>query len=196
MTTSDDLTALLTPRPLEDWHEDLGPQLWWTFPLSEAPYVGSPLDSGQTVEIVVRYYRQGKVYEKLHRHHVGEWPGYHTHFTPIPHIIEPPAAEVEEEPIPIAQAFIAPDGPAAFQVSLVDALHPTWDGLKLSQRQRCSRAVMHVRMYDQLSRKDIMSMGQVSAAQASNDIKEIQQRCPGLMHYDTTRKRYVLTSRK
>lgn len=45
-------------RPEEDWHEDMGPQLWWFFPVEEAPYVGSPLDE--------------------------DWPGYHTHFTPIP----------------------------------------------------------------------------------------------------------------
>jgi len=31
-------------RPLEDWHEDDGDVLWWTLPICEPPYVGSPLD--------------------------------------------------------------------------------------------------------------------------------------------------------
>lgn len=228
MNTSTDLIALLTPRPIEEWHEDLGPQLWWTFPLREAPYLGSPLDCGQTVEVVVRYYKRGAVYEKTHRHMVGEWPGYHTHFTPIPHIT-PPAAEAEEEPDPIAQAFTAPIEPTSsalsprgrgaiavaeglLDISLQrmprimpedllpctesDANHPVWNGLKLSQRQRCARAVMHLRMYNALNRKDIMSVGEVSWPQASIDFKEIQKRCPGLMHYDVRKKHYVLTSRK
>lgn len=46
------------PRPLEDWGEDYGDVLWWKFPIEEPPYVGSPLDE--------------------------HWPGYHTHWTPIP----------------------------------------------------------------------------------------------------------------
>ena len=45
------------PRPLADWHDDLGCVLWWILPVEEPPYVGSPIDD--------------------------DWPGYHTHFTPI-----------------------------------------------------------------------------------------------------------------
>lgn len=30
--------------PSREWHEDYGPVLWWTFPIQEPPYVGSPLD--------------------------------------------------------------------------------------------------------------------------------------------------------
>lgn len=44
-------------RPLEEWHDDCGPVLWWAFPIEEAPWAGSPGDS--------------------------DWPGYHTHWTPI-----------------------------------------------------------------------------------------------------------------
>lgn len=44
-------------EPLDEWHEDIGAVLWWTFPIEEPPYCGSPLDS--------------------------EWPGYHTHWTQI-----------------------------------------------------------------------------------------------------------------
>lgn len=47
----------MAPRPLSEWHEDLGEALWWRFPIEEAPYSGSPLDTN--------------------------WPGYHTHWTPI-----------------------------------------------------------------------------------------------------------------
>lgn len=35
---------LRTPRPLDEWHEDNGPALWWTLPVSEPPYAGTPLD--------------------------------------------------------------------------------------------------------------------------------------------------------
>lgn len=34
-----------TPRPIKDWHEDLGPCLWWSFPIEEPPYCGTPLDN-------------------------------------------------------------------------------------------------------------------------------------------------------
>lgn len=40
---------------LKDWHEDDGAVLWWTMPVEEPPYVGTPLDD--------------------------DWPGYHTHWT-------------------------------------------------------------------------------------------------------------------
>jgi hypothetical protein len=45
-------------RAERHWHEDMGDVLWWRFPIDEAPYVGSPIAS--------------------------DWPGYHTHFTPLP----------------------------------------------------------------------------------------------------------------
>lgn len=44
-------------RPIDQWHEDIGDVLWWSFPIEESPYCGSPLDS--------------------------DWPDYHTHWTPI-----------------------------------------------------------------------------------------------------------------
>lgn len=44
-------------RPLDEWHEETGSVLWWTFPVNEPPYVGSPLSTN--------------------------WPGYHTHWTSI-----------------------------------------------------------------------------------------------------------------
>ncbi len=29
-------------RPEAEWHEDIGPVLWWRFPIEEAPWVGEP----------------------------------------------------------------------------------------------------------------------------------------------------------
>ena len=40
-----------------EWHENVGPALWWVFPVVEPPYVGTPLDV--------------------------DWPGYHTHWTSL-----------------------------------------------------------------------------------------------------------------
>jgi hypothetical protein len=77
------------PRPLSEWNEDMGPKLWWIFPLTEHPYAGSPLDCGHTVETTSRFNRADKdgnleLIEKTQVFQVGGWPGYHTHFTDIP----------------------------------------------------------------------------------------------------------------
>lgn len=45
------------PPGINQYREEYGPVLWWVFPINEPPYVGTPNDS--------------------------EWPGYHTHWTPI-----------------------------------------------------------------------------------------------------------------
>lgn len=49
-------------RPLDDWHEDCGYVVWWTWGdgewLGEPSYIGSPL--------------------------CDDWPGYHTHWSPHP----------------------------------------------------------------------------------------------------------------
>lgn len=54
MTTHEEATY---PRPIDEWHEDFGSVLWWTFPICEPPYCGSP--------------------------NADDWPDYHTHWTPI-----------------------------------------------------------------------------------------------------------------
>lgn len=64
-------------RPESEWYEELGDCLWWKFPVEEAPYVGSPLDVGFTVEM----HGPGGL---IARGNVGGWPGYHTHFTRLP----------------------------------------------------------------------------------------------------------------
>lgn len=60
-------------RPLEEWHEDYGFAVWWTWRegewLGEPSYIGSPLCS--------------------------DWPGYHTHWTPHPDFPKPPASEAD-----------------------------------------------------------------------------------------------------
>ena len=51
------LYDVLYARPLSEWHEAFGDVLWWTWPIEEPPYCGSPLCT--------------------------DWPGYHTHWTRI-----------------------------------------------------------------------------------------------------------------
>lgn len=89
MTPNPEGSVAETARPESEWHEDMGDVMWWCFPVEEAPYVGSPLDTGLTVTAVLHdQFGQpiGQVQGK-----VGGWPGYHTHFTPLPTIpVEPP----------------------------------------------------------------------------------------------------------
>lgn len=81
-----DLARLTTPRPISEYHEEMGDVLWWRFPIEEPPYLGSPSHCGFTVETV---FRQNFEKDVVHRHQVGGWPGYHTHFSPIPEVCEP-----------------------------------------------------------------------------------------------------------
>ncbi len=32
-------------RDIAEWHDDMGPKLWWRFPVVEPPYCGTPGDS-------------------------------------------------------------------------------------------------------------------------------------------------------
>lgn len=68
-------------RPLSEWHDDMGPVLWWSFPIEEEPYVGTPNDLGRSAEIEFRISCEEP---KLFKFDVGGWPGYHTHWTPLP----------------------------------------------------------------------------------------------------------------
>jgi hypothetical protein len=52
-------------RHLIEWGETAGDVLWWRFPVEEPPYVGSPL--------------------------CDDWPGYHTHWTPLPPVPREPS---------------------------------------------------------------------------------------------------------
>jgi len=82
-----------TPRPLDEWHEDLGDVLWWKFPITEPPYVGTPNDLGHGVEVSARTHAA----DKLMRLNVGGWPGYHTHWTRIPIPREPAISQPMED---------------------------------------------------------------------------------------------------
>lgn len=75
-------------RPLSEWTEDDGDVLWWRFPVTEAPYVGSPRCLGHTVEAWTQDSPEPRV---AARFMVGGWPGYHTHWTPLPPIPAEPA---------------------------------------------------------------------------------------------------------
>lgn len=69
-----------TARTLDEWTEEDGDVLWWFFPMTEAPYVGSPLHCGRSYEVEMSIFDQtvkGVVT-------LGGWPGYHTHWTPLP----------------------------------------------------------------------------------------------------------------
>ena len=83
-------------RPIEEYHEDMGPVLWWKFPIEEPPYVGTPNDLGFTVEadilICLRTHADPAGVDGVTtiRRDIGGWPGYHTHFTMIEVPIPPP----------------------------------------------------------------------------------------------------------
>lgn len=38
------LEDMMKPLPIDEWCEDIGPCLWWKFPIEEPPYCGTPLD--------------------------------------------------------------------------------------------------------------------------------------------------------
>ena len=121
MNRGDQLAKLTQPRPIAEYHEDMGNVLWWCWKpakivrenegrneppelhgepghwLGEPPYVGTPNDGGfeVLVETTLRTYADehpepvepdnGRL-----RVHVGGWPGYHTHFTPLPPMPDAP----------------------------------------------------------------------------------------------------------
>lgn len=57
-------------KPADDWYEDTGPVVWWSFPVEEPAWIGTPLDD--------------------------DWPGYHTHWTPHPAAPAPPRPQTED----------------------------------------------------------------------------------------------------
>ena len=46
---------LYKPRPFFVWSEDIGNVLWWRIPISEPPYVGTPLDLGRSVHVQIGF---------------------------------------------------------------------------------------------------------------------------------------------
>lgn len=68
-------------RPIDEYHEDMGNVLWWKFPINEPPYVGTPLDLDRTIGLNIIGADEPFLQTKFS---VGGWPGYHTHWTPLP----------------------------------------------------------------------------------------------------------------
>lgn len=66
--------AFQTPMPMDAWYHEVEPVLWWFFPVQEAPWCGSPGDS--------------------------DWPGYHTHWTPLPGVMQPDGVLANPTPMP------------------------------------------------------------------------------------------------
>jgi hypothetical protein len=75
-----ELEVLLLPRHIDEWREDIGPVLWWTSPVWEAPYVGSPLDCGRSFAVEIA---DGITLAVKDAPGTG-WPGYHEWWTPLP----------------------------------------------------------------------------------------------------------------
>lgn len=75
------MTSRAQVFPAKWWSEDDGDVLWWCWKdgewLGEPPYVGSPLDLGYMVEVKASSGQTAQM-------SVGGWPGYHTHWTPLP----------------------------------------------------------------------------------------------------------------
>lgn len=63
------------PRPLHEWHEDMGDVLWWLWPIEQAPWVGSPLDLGRTVSFDITVQIGVDVYE-VQPQRVGDTGGW------------------------------------------------------------------------------------------------------------------------
>lgn len=87
------IKALTIARPIAEYDESMGDVLWWKFPIAEPPYVGGPNDLGHEVVVETGVYgtdHEGskRIGSGLTRVHAGGWPGYHTHFTTLPHAIE------------------------------------------------------------------------------------------------------------
>ena len=80
-------------RPLSEWREDIGPVLWWRFPVTDAPWIGTPKDLGSPHSLRVELDRQPVT---AYVAWLGGWPGYHTHWTPLPTAPEMP---VEAAPV-------------------------------------------------------------------------------------------------
>lgn len=77
LAQAEQVPAVTEVRPLDEWHEDYGDAVWWTWQdgqwLGEPSYIGGPNDS--------------------------DWPGYHTHWSPhpaFPAALHPQSAAGEE----------------------------------------------------------------------------------------------------
>jgi hypothetical protein len=81
---------MVVARHLDEWTEEDGHVLWWIFPVTEAPWIGSPLSCGHTIEL---WTQDGPRPRLVSRSTIGGWPGYHTHWTPLPPVPSQPCAK-------------------------------------------------------------------------------------------------------
>lgn len=120
-----DQTKMHRPLPLDDWHEDLGDVLWHALPIEEAPYCGTPTDSG--------------------------FPNGATHWTPLPNcqwIMEEAAAMglIDEHGRPIGAGHLEEQG---IVVDTIGGLCPvqaegTVDGQRFYFRARGEHWALHI----------------------------------------------------
>lgn len=71
------MSDVLTPRPHHEWTEEDGDVLWWLWPIEQAPWVGTPLDLGYTVEVetyLTTSQAGREAMEISQRTSVGGWP--------------------------------------------------------------------------------------------------------------------------
>lgn len=79
------------PRPYHEWTEEVGDVLWWLWPIVDAPYCGTPMDLGYTVEIDLGIASSQRTFEPVETKRsiqIGGWPfderddneGYHRLF--------------------------------------------------------------------------------------------------------------------
>lgn len=71
---------------IDEYHEDMGPVMWFQFPIEEPPYVGTPLDCGHPYKVSI-VATDGT--DECMTGTVGGWPGYHTHWIPLPKVVKP-----------------------------------------------------------------------------------------------------------
>lgn len=86
------IDVLNTPRPFGEWHEDIGDVLWWLWPIESAPYCGSPVCLGYTVQVDLTVSSSQTVFEPIKRStpfQIGGWPfaeedEHRLFWTPLP----------------------------------------------------------------------------------------------------------------
>jgi hypothetical protein len=80
-----------------EWTEEDGPVLWWKFPVTEPPWVGTPLCCGRTMRVRICCGLDSNEIELTHDEPGDGWPGYHTHWQRIK-VPKEPRIKVPKEP--------------------------------------------------------------------------------------------------
>lgn len=75
---------------------------------------------------------------------------------------------------------------------LIVSSAPEWEGKRKPARVRMAQICNHILETGELQRADVMRICEVSMPQASIDIRDVMKAAPDLMHYDKSRRCYVL----